>query len=922
MLVKDKLFTFAQQCGISDQMQSRSVLIFELLETVFNGLDNSKELEFKTILDSLLSIGDHTSLNNSILSTLETWSSRDLYQVLKFMGTYFHLLNQAELSEIISINRNRSNNATFDIPKADSIFASIKMLKQKNINFDEAISILKSIKVHPTFTAHPTESRRQSSIDKQKYIIKKINQILFDPIGEKEKENLMNEVKRLCALLMMTDDIRSHRISIRDEINNTINNTLDALWSAVPRLSHDIASAFEIYYNEKITISNFIRFHNWVGGDRDGNPEVTHEITEYAIQTQKIHITGKYIDALNVLYDELSITVKDQRKLIELQNSIEADIIKLGIDKKIQEQLQLEPFRLKILCLKQKLERHKEKLTIHYKKPDYISKEFISELKIIQSSLKLLSTKNKIDTGPISDLIIQAEIFGFNMMSLDIREHSDVHEEVIHEIFKKINSKVNYKALDESNKNEVLVESIKFQQELNQTFIDNLSEKSQETLHTFLVIKNELLIDPDSISSYIVSMTHAKSDILEVLFLAKLTGVLDYQDGKMNSGLHIVPLYETINDLESAPKQFAELLDDDIYKNYIHSQSLFQEIMLGYSDSNKDGGMGTAQYSLYKCQERLAKICKENCIDYRLFHGRGGSISRGGGKSNKAIISLPPNCHNGKIRMTEQGEVISYRYGSSRIAKRHLEQIIHAQIIGLVGIINDEIEFENPLNLDISIRAYDSYKKKIINQQCWNYFVNATPINHISNLPIASRPAARKTFADESAGFYDLRAIPWVFSWTQLRYNLTGWFGLGTALSHLIEKSSKLNELKKLYKKSKFLKQLMDNMSFEMARSRLHISELYSNTKSEKAFHAILMSEYQLCLNAYKDISDYENLLDRNPVISNSIAFRNPFTDLLNIIQVILLRRQRENKDLIDHDLDKSIFMSINAIAAAMQTTG
>ena len=344
--------------------------------------------------------------------------------------------------------------------------------------------------------------------------------------------------------------------------------------------------------------------------------------------------------------------------------------------------------------------------------------------------------------------------------------------------------------------------------------------------------------------------------------------------------------------------------------------------MLGYSDSNKDGGMGMAQYSLYKCQESLAKICKEKHIDFRLFHGRGGSISRGGGKSNKAIINLPPICHNGKIRMTEQGEVISYRYGSSRIAKRHLEQLIHAQMIGLSGIMDDKKEFESPLNLDISMRAFDTYQNNILNQQCWKYFINATPINHISSIPIASRPAARDKVSDESVGFHDLRAIPWVFSWTQLRYNLTGWFGLGTALSHLIDKSSKLNEVKMLYKKSKLFRQLMDNMSFEMARSRLDISELYAKTNNEKEFHTILMAEYNLCLDAYKNISGYENLLDRNPVISNSISFRNPFTDLLNIIQVLLLRQWRKNKSRVNQDLDRSIFMSINAIAAAMQTTG
>ncbi len=921
-MVKNRLKDFAETCGLSDRMQLRSVLIYELLESVFPDIKENKQRDFKNILKSVLPANGEKQNNQSVAKSVAGWSNVDSFKIMKFIGTYFHLLNQAEQSEIISINSNRSNLATYSTPKADSIFAGINYLKQKKINFEKAKSIMNKISIHPTFTAHPTESRRPSSISKQKKIIKKIDQILFSKIGEKEKGILKNEAMRLCSLLVLTDDIRSHKISIKDEINNNINNTLDTLWDAVPRLAHDISSAFEIYYNKEVNSSNFIKFHNWVGGDRDGNPSVNHTITRLAITTQKLRIVEKFILALEVLYDELSISIDDNDKVLKLKNSISNDRRALPLKSKFNKKLKYEPFRLKIYCIILKLRLCKEDIKKNAKVLSYSSAQFISDLKLIKFSLKLVSSDKNIDKGPINDLVIRAEIFGFIMMSIDIRQHSGIHGMVVNEILMKKEINSNYSGMSEAEKNQSLVEGIKSYSKVDQAFIKSLSPMCRETLLTFEVIKEEIRKDNDAISSYIISMTHSKSDLLEVLFLAKLSGILKYQSGEITCGLHVVPLYETIEDLNSAPAKLIELLQDETYRAYLKSQGDFQEIMLGYSDSNKDGGMGMAQFSLNECQGHLATICKENQIDLRLFHGRGGSISRGGGKSNKAIISLPPICHNGKIRMTEQGEVISYRYGSSKIAKRHLEQLINAQIITLAGVSKNALDNGHELNKKIASKSYLEYQKNILNQKCWNFFSRATPINHISSIPIGSRPASRKNISSGEVGFDDLRAIPWVFSWTQLRYNLTGWYGLGTALSDLVYKSSTLNDLKDLYKNSKFFKQLLDNMSFEMARSRLQISKLYSKTKNEFEFHNILRQEYNRCFESYKLITGYKNLLDRNTVISNSISFRNPFTDLLNIIQICLLRQVRSNKGPISKDLERSIFMSINAIAAAMQTTG
>ena len=314
------------------------------------------------------------------------------------------------------------------------------------------------------------------------------------------------------------------------------------------------------------------------------------------------------------------------------------------------------------------------------------------------------------------------------------------------------------------------------------------------------------------------------------------------------------------------------------------------------------------------CESRM------NTYITNYFFGRGGSISRGGGKSNKAILSLPDKCQNGKIRFTEQGEVINYRYGSSRIAKRHLEQIVSAQITALTKK-NTVKENNFELIKTVLDQSYKKYKNEIINERCWHFLLNATPINHISKIPITSRPASRKKMDEHVLGFDDLRAIPWVFSWTQVRYNLSGWYGMGSVLKNAVNDPSNLEELKKIYSTSKFFKQLLDNMSFEMARSRLKTSSNYAKSDEDLSFHSTIEKEFERTLYAYKKITGYNSLLERNKVIDSSINFRNPFTDILNFAQAELLSRYRSSNKK-DSKLDNAIFISINHIAAAMQTTG
>ena len=918
-MLEKQISKFADSCSLSPRMKARSYYIVKLLETVSSDLPAGKHHQLTTFMVDIISgTIDENILKETISETFKSWPLNYINKSMKFIGTYFHLLNQAELNEIIAINKERDRISDKNNPKVDSIQSAIKLLKKNNIDIGEAKKIIGSIKIHPTFTAHPTETRRPSIIKKQKKLLQIIDTILNDELSSMDLKKSKDEAVRLCKLIMLTDDVRSHSISAKDEINNTIKSTIDTLWYTISELSNDIESSFEEYYGEKVSLGDILRFHSWVGGDRDGNPNITSEITRYAIKKQISVLIDKYLVDLDNLFDDLSIHIDESIDSANLTQSIEEDLNIINIDKNIIQRYQYEPLRLKVLCIKQKLIDYND--SIFSKKILYNLEKFQNDLNIISEFLLKISDDDHLLKGILKDILVRSKTFGLNFVSLDIRQHSETHEYAIDEIIKHAKPDVKYSKLNETQKCDLL-ESLILSANNELIFDKNkLSHISNEVINTFKIIKEAYDIDKSLISTYVISMTHATSDVLEVLFLAKINGLVEYGTGGYKSFINVIPLYETIDDLKNAPNLLSDLIDNNLYKVHLENKSNFQEIMLGYSDSNKDGGFGMANYCLNKCQIEISNLMNSSGVEFMLFHGRGGSISRGGGKSNKAILSLPAECQNGKIRFTEQGEVINYRYGSARIAKRHLEQIISAQISALHQNLFEE-DSDNGFIKDIIEQSYTTYRKDIINKDCWHFLLNATPINHISKIPITSRPASRKKIDEHIIGFDDLRAIPWVFSWTQIRYSLSGWYGMGIALDKAVKNKDKLKKLKLSFHKSKFFKQLLDNMSFEMARSRLNTSFLYVKSEKDIAFHSQIEKEYTLILNAYKKITGYSTLLERNKIIDNSIRFRNPFTDILSIAQVELLNRYK-NSDKNDMQLDNAIFVSINHIAAAMQTTG
>ena len=919
-MLNNQIKSFASACHLSKSMIDKSTYIITLLEDASSGLNKEKHDQLIECMSTMISAGEKIKIARyEIVEKFKSCSVDELGRGMKFIGTYFHLLNQAELNEIISINNDRDKVSNKNNPKIDSIPASIKYLKENSVDFKEAMDIVRSVSIHPTFTAHPTETRRQSIINKQKKLLQIIDLILNEDLSASELARYENEAKRLCGLIMLTDDIRSHSISVQDEINNTINSTIEALWDAVPDLLNDLEFSFSEYYGEKVELENVLSFHSWVGGDRDGNPNVNSQVTKDAIKNQISLIIKKYLNDLNILFDDLSIHVEESIDHSILSKSIKEDLHLIKLDESIITRYKYEPLRLKILCICKKLEKLKESINNDFKS-SYSSTEFRLDLEMIADFLNSVHDGGMLLNGLMKGLLVRSKVFGLYYLSIDIRQHSDMHEKAIAEIMELIKPGTHYKKIEEQKKCELLNEFIKLDNEGINSIKGSASILVKEVLSTFEMIKDAFEIDQKIISSYIVSMTHSKSDILEVLFLAKLAGLVTSDLNKITSHLNIIPLYETISDLKNAPLLLSELIEDSTYRLHLENRDNFQEIMLGYSDSNKDGGFGMANFCLNESQIAISNAMKNKDIDFRIFHGRGGSISRGGGKSNKAILSLPNECQNGKIRFTEQGEVINYRYGSSSIAKRHLEQIVSAQIIALSKSSESKDDQVDILQ-EILDESYNTYRKKIISERCWHFLLKATPINHISKIPITSRPASRKKMEESVLGFDDLRAIPWVFSWTQIRYNLSGWFGMGTALDKAVKDEKNLEEMKSYFMQSKFFRQLLDNMSFEMARSRLEISLLYSKSKEEISFHNAVESEFNLLLNAYKKITGYDTLLERNKIIDSSIRFRNPFTDILNCAQSELLDRYRSVNEK-NVELDNAIFLSINHIAAAMQTTG
>jgi phosphoenolpyruvate carboxylase len=908
----DSLETFrgltldSEGTGISRPLSEQVNLLGGLLGRVIERHGSAHILELVEELRLLCkqaAAEENEALRDQAEARIAALDTEQLRWLLQAFSAFFHLVNQAEKEEILRVNRARSRSGL----RPESIAATVARIAQQQIPVGDVVTALAALDIQPTLTAHPTEARRRTVLHKQRRIAELLSELGRPDATAEEMAGVGDALHEQIALLMATDDVRPERPDVVAEVEHGLYFMRGAIWEVAPTIQHDLERALERHY-DSASAPLELRWRSWIGGDRDGNPNVTAEVTAATLELHRRTAIELHLAELYLLREELSIS----EHLLPTPQALQQRLTQVREDWVNRN----EPYRRLITYIIRQLETD----------APYARTQYLADLTLLRDSLIACGLDDIARRGRLAGVLTRARIFGLHMAALDVRQHSQVHEQVVSAILAHTGICSDYVARAETDRIEILEQALLDEGAWSLDEAE-LPAETVEMLATYRVLHAARARDPDSIGSYVVSMTHSVSDMLEPLLIARTTGLWRVQNGQVSSDLDYVPLYETIDDLEEAGVRLTELLENTVYSRQLEARGHFQEIMLGYSDSNKDGGYWMANWMQQRAQQTLSDVCRAHDVSFRLFHGRGGTVGRGGGRAGSAITAMPASAHNGRIRMTEQGEVISFRYGLPGLAHRHLEQLVSAMLITTIKARSGQAEEERPSEDDelmsrIAQASMRAYRELIEDERLWNFYITATPIEHISRIPIASRPVSRKAAAE--VAFDDLRAIPWVFAWTQTRYLVPGWYGIGAVLHELTQDEGQLERLRSLYRDWPFFRMVVDNAQREMARARLPIAQRYARLDPEggAACHARIAGDFQHARSAILRIAQQQELLDDSPVIQKSIALRNPYTDVLNLVQIELIRRFRAAGEEQRAELRQLLFLSISGIAAAMQSTG
>jgi phosphoenolpyruvate carboxylase len=883
-------------------------------------------------------------VSRELIQTTENLDLEISVQVLRAFTIYFQLVNIAEDHQIVRVNRRREK-AAAGAPRKESIGEAIGLLKNSGVGEDEIKELLGRMSLELVFTAHPTEAKRRTILEKLSCISNLLFELENPALTASERKKLSESIRREVTILWQTDEVRSTRPSVLGEVRNGLYYFDELLFHVTPQIYIDLRDALKEYYpNESFSLPTFLSYGSWMGGDRDGNPYVTPQVTLESLRVQKDLILRKYQSAVRELVADLSQSTRQVGVSSELLTSLQRDREGFPrLSKEVESRNKGEPYRRKLSFILGKLSRTQD---YNLGKPydggpedgAFYRKcgEFIEELKVVERSL-FENKGARAAGGPLEALVCQVETFGFHLAKLDIRQHSGRHNDALAEVFGRLKViEGHYSGLSEELKIRLLSQEAVNPRPLIPHLLD-FSPPTNETIETFRMVRKALdEISPEAIDSYVISMAQQPSDILAVQLLAKEAGLFRMCDGgSAESRINLVPLFETIDDLRRAPSVMERLYNTPPYRSALMARGHLQEIMLGYSDSNKDSGFLTSNWELYKAQKALSQVSKSNGITLKLFHGRGGSISRGGGPSNLAILAQPPGTIDGRLKFTEQGEAISYKYSNRFIAHRTLELVVNAflraSLIPPVAQDDEHLsEWEEAME-KISATSRLSYRGLVYDDpEFVEYFTQASPISEIGLLNIASRPTRRyKTDRIE-----DLRAIPWVFSWMQNRYILPGWYGAGSALYSFFSGDRRNSVLlQNMYKNWPFFRMVIDNIQMTLAKADLPIMERYSSLVKRDLLRTRIteriVSEYRLTREMVLGITKQEEILDNSVVLKRSIRLRNPYVDPLSYIQVNLLQELRSapepkapEEEKRHKRLIEAISLSINGIAAGMRNTG
>ncbi|MEZ0326569.1 MAG: phosphoenolpyruvate carboxylase [Fimbriimonas sp.] len=861
----------------------------------------------------------------------------------------FQLINAAEQKEIVRVNRARRHEG-----RNESIAESIRLLKEQGKSAADVEAIFDRIWVCPTLTAHPTEARRRAVLDKILNVTLALaeeasnqNVNLKGPLDLEGRSG--RRIRLALTELWQTDEMRATSLTVREEVKNALYFFERTILDVVPWLYEDVQRALESNYPDHIwRLKNLITYRSWVGGDRDGNQNVTPEVTWHTLLDHRQVALESHIKHLEALRWDLTNSCRLVPVTPELEASIARDMEETRISNEAQERYAQERYVLKIYAMLARVRAMVHEIpslrggiepaesTPKGLRPvdasvggssakGYANVEaFLADLNLIADSLRANKGEFLTKFGQLPRMIRRVEVFGFHLATLDVRQHSDQHDKAVATLLQMAGVSDDYLSLSEPDKTRLLSKELANPRPLA-SWDSIADDHTRSTLAVFQTIKRaQSTLSRQAVEAYVISMTHGISDMLEVLLLAKEAGLVHVSpSGELKSDIEVVPLFETVDDLQGCGALMAELFRTPIYQAYLQGRGNQQEVMLGYSDSSKDGGYLAANWALYTAQQDLAKAFSVAGVKLRFFHGRGGTVGRGGGRASRAILSQPPGSFGGQVRFTEQGEVISFRYALRPIAHRHLEQIINAVIVATAQsdrITPDPPEFHGAMER-LSVRARKAYRETVYDDpDFWNFYTQATPIEFISLLTIASRPVFRpgKTLK----GIDQLRAIPWNFAWVQSRHILVGWYGLGSALSEFTDKEL----LKRMNSEWPFFRTMIDNAQLELVRTHLPTSRLYTDRidmpSAQRIQHEI-EEEYGRTVSEVLNLTQSDALLATSKTVKATVEFRNPLTLPLNRIQVLLMDRwQTLPEEDQSGPYREAVLQSIAGLAAAMQSTG
>ncbi|MGJ8619932.1 MAG: phosphoenolpyruvate carboxylase [Methylophilaceae bacterium] len=863
-------------------------------------------------------------------NSLKSLTPEQAVPIIRAFSHFKHLVNIAE--DLYAHQRTRINE---DDLSNGMLAHTINKFERPEVSYETIAQFFNEALISPVLTAHPTEVQRKSILELQDALASYLAE-RDTLISQKEIERNRLLIEGTICALWQTRVVRLSKISVINEIENAISYYETTFLHAIPEILQDLERDINRIFSEEFyglyQLPSFLNMGSWIGGDRDGNPFVNGETLFQAVHLQSAAAFKFYLSEVESLRREFAVSTR----LINVTPEVKAlaersrDQSPHRVDEAYRMALNSIHDRL-IVTAKPVLSvtaNDQHELTA---KPYLTAEEFLAEITILIHSLMLNKGENLVYPR-IGKLAKAIETFGFHLSTIDIRQSSDVHEAVITELLNKAGFEFNYDDLDEEDKVKTLLAELQQPRLLFSPY-----HQYSELLHKEMGVLNKVreirqLFGPRAVCQYIISHTETLSDLLELALLQKETGLLRglWSSAKIQLDLNIVPLFETIADLRNAPMIMGDWLSLLGIKHVLRYQGDKQEIMLGYSDSNKDGGFLTSSWELYKAEVELLSLFKQANIKLRLFHGRGGAVGRGGGPTYDAIVAQPPGTVNGQIRLTEQGETIAFKYSDAKVGRQSLETLIAATVDASLFpedvISNQQLRSFESIMEELSGTAMTAYRGLIYETPGFEeYFFNTTPISEIAELNIGSRPSARKS----NRKIEDLRAIPWGFSWAQCRLLLPGWYGLGSAIDHFIHADSKktaarTKQLKQMLKSWPLFKTLIANVDMVIAKTDLIVAKRYAQMLADEQLRESIFSriekEYALTVTALNLLQDTDERLTSNPILAASIKSRLPYLDPMNYLQVEMIQRYRNGDK--NEKLKLAILLTINGIAAGLRNTG